>query len=143
MLPRLPIHDLWLQRLSAHTDGGDRTLDVLAFDDHVLVRLGRLEVVSLSAGSRTPFRVRAVSDEVWALIEGAAACHWLDQRPGSPTHGRSHFEALSQPTAVLVPYGVGFGAIAGEDGATLLRLAAEETDPMPGDEVLDWPETVQ
>lgn len=121
----LPIHDLWVRELSiVRSEHGDRT-SVLAFEEHLLGRLGLVEVIRLEPHARVPFRVLGDEDEAWALIQGACTFTWRDERHGSPTSSQTFELACDQPHLVLVPFGVGFGIETGSLGAILLRLASQ------------------
>ncbi len=57
MFSELPIHDLWMRPIRIDGDQAAKVWHVLDFADHVLLRLGALQVVRLPDGSQTPLRV--------------------------------------------------------------------------------------
>jgi mannose-6-phosphate isomerase-like protein (cupin superfamily) len=140
MQDSLPIHDLWMRPVELDTSDKASVWHVLDFDDHILLRLGSLQAVRLPEASRTPFRMHATADEVWALIEGQADCWWHDTRAGSPTAGNTWNMLVDEPTAMLVPFGVGFGAQAVGGPALLLRLTTESERQAEPALTLPWPD---
>ncbi|MGA9192629.1 MAG: hypothetical protein WBZ24_12920 [Anaerolineales bacterium] len=135
-----PIHDLWIRPIALDTIQAASVWHVLAFEDNVLGRFGSLQVIRLPSGSETPFRVHDRSDEVWALIEGRAKCAWQDLRPNSPTRNQVHRAEFTQPTAMLAPFGVAFGAQAIDGPALLLRVMTESEAQPDEARTLEWPE---
>lgn len=130
MTPHVTIHDLYIRELSATDEAGIGRVAILADHDHLLRRFGLCELVTLPVGQTTGLRVRAVADEVWALLEGTVDLAWHDLRSGSPTHGRWMRLTCSQPTLMLVPFGVAFGARGLAERSSMLRLATHaEADP--------------
>ncbi len=125
MLPQSAIHDVYIRELSASDEAGIRRLSILADHDHLLRRFGLSEAVWLVAGQTTGLRVRAVADEVWALMEGSVEFVWHDLRSGSPTRDARLRLTCVQPTLVLAPFGVAFGARGLADRSSLLRLATQ------------------
>jgi dTDP-4-dehydrorhamnose 3,5-epimerase-like enzyme len=135
-----PIHDLWIRPIRLDTIQAASVWHVLAFEDNVLGRFGSLQVIRLPAGVETPFRVHNRSDEVWGLIEGRAKCAWLDLRPNSPTRDQLYRAEFTQPTAMLAPFGVAFGARAVDGTALLLRVMTESEAQPDEARTLEWPE---
>jgi hypothetical protein len=134
-----PIHDLWIHPMETDQYQAADVWHVLGFEDHILRRLGALQIVRLADGSRTPLRLRETSDEVWALIEGKAAFYWEDLRADSPTRDQAHLANFDQPTTMLAPFGVAFGVLAVDGPALLVRLMADsETETGPA-RALPWP----
>ncbi|MGD8554039.1 MAG: hypothetical protein PVJ32_01265 [Anaerolineales bacterium] len=124
MSEALPIHDLFIRQIPAQDELGIRRWIALRDRDHLLRRFGQAEVVQVSPEALPDLQVRSVADEVWALIEGQAEFVWRDQRPESPTHDAEYRAKCTQPTLLLVPFGVAFGfqAIGGQ--ALMLRLSS-------------------
>lgn len=100
------IHDIWVQPLpTVRSDGGThwKLPEGLA---PWLRRYGEAEVVRMASGASLGPRVRRVADEVWALLDGEVDVDLVDERDNSPTRGGSLHIHLSEPTLVLVPFGV-------------------------------------
>ncbi len=132
--PLPPIHDLVVLRLTFEERPSGRHLPLLRWSDHLLRRFALAEAVRIAPGDgEPPLRLRAVADEVWALVEGQVEFVWQDKRPASPTHGARHRLVCREPTAVLAPFGVAFGVRALEAPALLLRLASHEDGEHEGD----------
>ncbi len=130
MQPQAAIHDVYIRELSAAHEPGIRRVTILADYDHLLRRFGLSEAVWLGSGEGTGLRVRAVADELWALLEGSVEFVWHDLRPGSPTRDCWQRLVCTQPTLVLAPVGVAFGARGLAERSFLLRLATHaEVDP--------------
>ncbi len=64
-----PIHDLYLKPLPSSAGAGGMRTSILTDQDHLLRRFGLAEAVRLGVGETTGLRLRAVADEVWALLE--------------------------------------------------------------------------
>ena len=138
MSTQYPIQDLFVKTLAAsQADGLTRWL-ALSDQDHLLRRFGLAEVVRVPAGADTGLRLREVADEVWALIEGQVEFVWRDVRSASPTHDHRHRLTCSQPTLVLVPFGVAFGVRSLNSAALLLRLATHVDGAHQGDRSMPW-----
>lgn len=119
-------------------------LVVLRDEDHLLRRFGQAEVVSLSGGTETDFRLRAVADEVWAALDGRAKFRLIDKRLGSPSFGQSQEVDLDgeQPQALLIPFGVAYSMAAAE-AASLIRLATHADHTHPEDRQLSKAELAE
>lgn len=120
------IHDALVTPLTPDEDG---RLPILAFEDHLLRRFGRVEIVRLNPG--LGFRVlRIKADEVWTLIEGSADLRLEDTRAGSPTSGARQSVVAESPTRVLIPFGVRLH-VSTASAAVLLRVMthSEAEDP--------------
>jgi dTDP-4-dehydrorhamnose 3,5-epimerase-like enzyme len=140
MKERLPIHDLYIRPLEAVQEPGVTRWPTLKESDELLRRFGEAEVIRLEAGRATTYMLRPVADEVWAILEGVVEMHWHDLRPRSPTNGVRHRMTLRQPTLVLAPFGVAFGARALEGAALLARFATHGRDDPESrdDRALEW-----
>ena len=136
-----PIHDLWIRHIVLDKDGAAGVWHVLDFDDHILLRLGALQVVHLPPGAETSVRAYETSDEVWALVGGRVLCVWKDLRADSPTHQNVHVEAVDHPTAMLAPFGVAFGVRAVEGEALLLRLMTSSEQELGAPQTIPWPDS--
>jgi dTDP-4-dehydrorhamnose 3,5-epimerase-like enzyme len=128
-----PISDLYLFPLQL--DEGQ--LALLRRDDHLLRRFGQAEVRRFKAGVQSPFKLRAVADEVWTPLHGVAQFTLIDLRPASPSENQSLEITLDaeQPQALLVPFGVAC-SIATQDGAELLRLTTHADGDHAEDRVI-------
>ncbi len=122
-----PIHDLYIEMLETVAAASWRSLDTYSFDDHLLKRIGLIEIIEVSAGDSLPEFVRAQADELWTLLEGEAAFHWKDHRKESPTFSATHTLAADSPVRVLVPFGVEF-RVSVQSDCTLLRVASHAAD---------------
>jgi hypothetical protein len=137
MQPHTAIHDMYIRELSASPEAGIQRVTILADHDHLLRRFGLSEAVWLASGEVTGLLVRSVADELWALLEGSVEFVWHDLRAGSPTRDRWHRLVCAQPTLVLAPFGVAFGARGLAERSLLLRLATHaEADP--DDTMIPW-----
>jgi hypothetical protein len=137
MQPQTAIHDVYIRELSTSPEAGIQRVTILADHDHLLRRFGLSEAVWLATGEATGLRVRAVADELWALLEGSVEFVWHDLREGSPTRDRWHRLICAQPTLVLAPFGVAFGTRGLAERSMLLRLATHaEVDP--DDAAIPW-----
>ncbi len=137
MQPDLPIHDLFIRPIREIGEGNHRRLVLLADHDHLLRRFGLSEAVWLGAGGDTGLRVRAIADEVWAVVDGSVEFVWHDLRKDSPTFDRWHHLASIEPTLVLAPFGVAFGVRGLAERSLLMRFATHaEADA--GDAELQW-----
>lgn len=139
MPARVAIHDVYIRELSASDEAGIRRMTILADHDHLLRRFGLAETIWLAAGQTTGLTVREVADEVWALLEGSVEFVWHDLRSGSPTRDSWLRLTCTQPTLVLAPFGVAFGARGLVDRTSLLRLATH-ADADPRDASIPWAE---
>jgi dTDP-4-dehydrorhamnose 3,5-epimerase-like enzyme len=117
------IHDLYARPISSFSTELGESWPLLRFEDHLLGRFGLAELVRALPGASAGLRARSAADEIWILIEGTAEIVWRDTRSGSPTQGREDRLEYSEPTLVLVPFGVAFGFRARNGPATLLRIA--------------------
>jgi len=124
----LPIHDLFIRTLERRATSAGSALEVLRFSDHLLRRFGLAEFHVVAEGQSRLAESRAVADEVWALVRGEVEFDWEDQRKSSPTFGRTFRLRATQPTVVLVPFGVAFRIRSLNGEAALVRLASEEDE---------------
>lgn len=140
MPAHIAIHDVYIRELSATDDDGIRRMAILADHDHLLRRFGLSETIWLASGQTTGLRVRAVADELWALLDGSVEFAWHDLRSGSPTQGSWLRLTCTQPTLVLAPFGVAFGARGLGERSSLLRLATH-ADADADDAAFSWDES--
>ncbi len=140
MSEKPPIRDLDIRPLKMTRENGVTRWLALKDSDHRLRRFGEVEIVRLDEGNSTGLVLRPVVDEAWAVLEGVVEALWHDLRPGSPTNGVRHRLILRQPTLLLAPFGVAFGARALEGGALLARLATHSGDDPESrdDTALEW-----
>ena len=122
------IHDLYARPVSSISTELGEVWPLLRFEDHLLRRFGLAELVRAFPGASPRLRARPAADEIWILIEGTAEFVWRDTRSGSPTQGREDRLEYTEPTLVLVPFGVAFGFRAKKGPATLLRIATHTED---------------
>lgn len=132
------IHDLYSRPVSLRTDEQGEHWTLLQFEDHLLRRFGLAELIRSDPEAPSELRMRPVADEIWILIEGQAELAWHDLRPGSPTFGRTDSLSCSEPTLVLVPFGVAFGYHPINGRATLVRLATHAETEGEDIRILPW-----
>ena len=129
------IHDGLVTPLSTSVRPGEEVLPLVAFQDHLLRRFGRAELLRLGDGAE--FNAwREVSDEVWVLADGSAEFVLEDRRPGSPTRGASQIHQLAEPARLLVPFGVHLRILSRSKATLLLRFMTHseiEDRPLPDD----------
>src|SRR3990172_288944 len=94
------VHDALITPLAGTGDG-----TILSFEDHLLRRFGSAQVIRLRPGESFRMR-RALGDEVWAVLEGAAAFQLEDMRPSSPSAGVVQSLKAESPVRLLVPFEV-------------------------------------
>jgi hypothetical protein len=133
MKNKRPIHDLVIRPISIIDETETIRLPVLRFSDHLLRRFGQAEVIRLPPQSEREKRVRWVADEVWTLIEGEVRFNFHDMRSSSPTLDSQDQITFTQPTSVLVPFGVAVHLQTTDRPAALLRIATHEDDELQGD----------
>lgn len=134
----IPIIDLYLKRLVPQQDSGLTAWVPLRDDDHLLRRFGQVEVLRMDPDAGPLCRLRSVADETWALLVGSAEFRWRDSRAASPSNGKTFHLLLDEPTLALVPFGVGFGVRAIEEGTLLVRISSHEDGTHEGDQILAW-----
>ena len=100
------IHDLWVQPLPTSRSTSVTRWKLPEGLAPWLRRYGEAEVIRMAAGAHLAPRVRSVADEVWALLDGEVDVVMQDGREESPTRGARVHLHLSEPTLVLVPFGV-------------------------------------
>jgi hypothetical protein len=125
------IHDVLLTPLPAAQDGRRA---ILGFEDHLLRRFGSAELIRLSPGESF-FVLRAMADEVWVLLDGAAEFELSDKRPISPTGGASQSLRIDSSARLLLPFGVRL-RVRPDPAVSLLRFMShsEREDPsLPSD----------
>ncbi len=127
------IHDGLVTPLSASLYSGMEVLPLVGFQDHLLRRFARAEMVRLREGAEFAV-LREVADEVWVLAEGSAEFQLEDRRPGSPTRGSRQIHRLGEPTRLLVPFGVHVRILSRSNATLLLRFMTHheiEDRPLP------------
>lgn len=134
----IPIHDLYFKRIYPATVQGVTSWVPLRDNDHLLRRFGQIEVVQIGRTASPICRVREVADDVWALIEGSVDLRFKDFRSISPSQGETYSSHADEPFLALVPFGVGFGVGALEEGTLLIRMSTHEDGTHPGDQILAW-----
>jgi hypothetical protein len=124
------IHDGLITPLAPSSRSWGEAMPILAFQDHLLRRFGRIELIRLRDEGEFEGR-RTVADEVWALVEGAADVLLADERQDSPTRGARQSHRLEAPTRLLLPFGVHLRIVARSGAALLLRIMthSEAEDP--------------
>jgi len=127
------IHDGLVAPLSTILRGGVEVLPLVAFQDHLLRRFGRAEIVRLREGAEFTV-LREVADEVWVLVGGSAEFQLDDRRPGSPTRGSRQIIQAGEPARVLVPFGVHARILSRSQATLLVRFmthSESEDRPLP------------
>jgi len=100
------IHDLWVKPLPTSRSPSETRWQLPEGLAPWLRRYGEAEVIRMAAGAHLGPRVRSVADEVWALLDGEIEVVMQDGRDDSPTRGARVHLHLTEPTLVLVPFGV-------------------------------------
>lgn len=131
-----PIHDLIIRPLPSAKVAQGTAIVVLAEDDHLLRRFGHLEILHLERSTPQELAIREVADEAWALLEGRVDFLWQDLRTVSPSHGVRFRQRASEPTLVLVPFGVAFGVQVLSAEAKLVRISTHKPGQHAGDHTL-------
>lgn len=137
------IPDLLIKPLSEREVEGGRLLPLLEFDDHLLRRFGRMELIVLRANARLQPILREVADEVWLTLEGEIEGFWLDRRPNSPSTGICEKHLLPAQSLALVPFGVAFACRTGTEACTLLRVMTHAPDPTEKPSDISWEELLE
>jgi len=124
------IHDGLVTPLAPSSRPWGEAMPIVAFQDHLLRRFGRTELIRLRDQGEFEGR-RRVADEVWALLEGAADVYLEDGRQDSPTRGVRQTQRLDAPTRLLLPFGVHLRIVARSGAALFLRIMthSEAEDP--------------
>lgn len=133
------IHDVLIRPLEVRLPDAGSRITLVRFADHLLYRVGLVEMIKLQPGHLPQLVERSEADEVWALVAGACTFAWVDRREDSPTRGQRQLHSANAPTLVLAPFGVAFG-VATDSEATLVRLATHDEAEDSGTAVLPWPE---
>jgi hypothetical protein len=124
------IFDAVLAPLTPEADG---RLTILAFEDHLLRRFGREEIIRLQPGEA--FRIlRGRADEVWILVDGSADLDLEDTRAVSPTSGERRSIKIVGPTRLLLPFGVRMDLRAVSPTLLLRIMTHSETEDRPSPE---------
>jgi hypothetical protein len=134
----LPIHDLYIRKLEVIEEKTGTRLPILRYDDHLLRRFAYAEMLYLQPVHPDSMRVRAIADEIWALINGKVRFAWHDLRSTSPTQNQKFQFICAEPTLVLVPFGVAFGVEVLDKPAILLRLASHMEGEHSDDRSISW-----
>lgn len=130
------IHDLIIRKL--RTDGNALTL--LKYSDHLLFRIGLIQLRELPPGEITELRLRMESDELWFLLNGDCTFFLHDKRQNSPTVEAIQKHQATSPTMVLAPFGVAIG-FSTEAGCQLLRVATHDHSHDDGGENIARPDS--
>ncbi len=130
------ISDLLIAKLSQQTAQTSTITQLLSFDDHLLRRFGLLELVRKEPEEPLELSVRSVADEFWFLLEGKIKCTARDVRLGSPSEGVEVTFTLSEPSRIMVPFGVAFGWISTDPGSLMLRCTTHSDGDHPDDRVI-------
>ena len=129
------IHDVLIRPLSTN----DGVMELYRYQDHLLPRIGLVEYVELAPHDPGALRLRRQSDELWMLLDGSCTFLWNDRRSESPSNNIVQRFHTSQPTLVLVPFGVAFG-VRTDRTARLIRLAEHDHSEDEGGEKYSWPD---
>ena len=127
------IHDGLVTPLSTSVRPGVEVLPLVAFQDHLMRRFGRAELLRLREGAEFT-AWREVADEVWVLADGSAEFQLEDRRPGSPTRGSRQIHQFAEPARLLVPFGVRLRILSRSKATLLLRFMTHseiEDRPLP------------
>ncbi|MGA9531209.1 MAG: hypothetical protein WBR18_00685 [Anaerolineales bacterium] len=135
----MSVHDALIRPLELERDSGQAHLAIYRFGDHLLHRIGLIELRQIQEDAPYLLRVRSEADELWALVEGDCTFAWVDERDDSPTHGNTQFHTAESPTIVLAPFGVAFG-VRTESTAKLIRLATHDELEDASGVTRPWPE---
>jgi hypothetical protein len=125
------IHDALLTSLASDEAG---RLAVVAFEDHLLRRFGRAEILRLRPGEGFAV-LRVMADEVWTLIEGSAQLELEDTRAASPTTGARHSTKMDTPARLLLPFGVRLHVRATSPALLLRIMTHSDAEDPPAAEV--------
>ena len=131
MQTTLSIPDVSVFRLQE----SERGVIVLRDEDHLLRRFGQFEIVTIEGDDS--YRLRAVADEIWAILEGEAKVELVDLREGSPSFANIlELEFHSEEKqGVLVPFGVA-SRFRVESSAKLAKVSTHMDGEHPEDESL-------
>jgi hypothetical protein len=134
------IQDLLIKSLPTQTIEGVDTVPLLAFDDHLLRRFGRMEWIHLQPESRSQPFLRQVADEIWIVLSGGVDAYWHDRRLDSPTLGVHEHRYLDANSFLLLPFGIAFGCQTGHGESTLLRVMTHDPDSTDDARAVAWEE---
>lgn len=132
-----PIHDMLLRPLPGREGVWSRHWPLPDWDGPWLRRYGEAEVIRLRPGGALPDRLRRLADEVWALIAGEIELMAVDRRPDSPTRDAELRLHVTDPTLILIPFGVALRLKAAGRGAWVIRMAthSEAEDPVAAGDI--------
>ena len=111
---------------------------MLTFQDHLLRRFGELELVTKAKGDPQALHIRTRADEIWFLLDGSIHCLMRDLRPGSPSENIELELELSEPSRLLIPFGVAFGWQALSDSSLMLRLSTHAGEQPDDEREIPW-----
>jgi hypothetical protein len=123
------ISDLLIKSLPDQELPGGTLRTLLQFDDHLLRRFGRMDLIDLHPEGELEPVLRQAADEIWIIVRGEVEGFWKDQRPNSPTFGLHEKHRLQAHSLALLPFGVAFACRAGSAGCLLLRVMTHAFDP--------------
>lgn len=112
-------------------------LILLKDEDHLLRRFGQAEVRQVSEQDGEFFTIRAVADEIWALLDGSAKVILIDKRSKSPTEDQAlklRFDE-EERNGVLIPSGVAY-TIFSDEAARLMRICTHADGTHDEDQIL-------
>ena len=133
MQTTLSIPDVSVFRLQE----SERGVIVLRDEDHLLRRFGQFEIVNIKGDEHGGYQLRAVADEIWAILEGEAKVELVDLREGSPSFASIlELELHSEEKqGVLVPFDVA-SRFRAESSAKLAKVSTHMDGEHPEDESL-------
>jgi len=137
------ISDLLIKSLPEQELQGGTLRTLLQFDDYLLRRFGRLDLIDLGPEGKLEPVLRQAADEIWIIIRGELEGFWKDQRPNSPTFRVRESHRLQSSSLALLPFGVAFACRAGTAGCTLLRVMTHAIDPKAETSVISWEELLE
>lgn len=112
-------------------------LILLKDEDHLLRRFGQAEVRQVTQQDGENFTIRAVADEIWALLDGSANVILIDKRAKSPTEDHAlklRFDE-EELKGVLIPAGVAY-AVFSDKAARLMRICTHADGTHDEDQIL-------
>lgn len=115
----------------------ENRLILLKDEDHLLRRFGQAEVRQVSEQDGEFFTIRAIADEIWALLDGNANVILIDKRAKSPTEDQALKLRFDEEKlkGVLIPAGVAY-AIFADEAARLMRICTHADGTHDEDQIL-------
>ncbi len=106
-------------------------------EDHLLRRFGQVEVRKFPNIVTTDFVIRAVADEIWAVITGGLGITLVDRRQDSPTQNQSLKIAIMSENSqgLLIPFGIAY-SIKADEHSLALRVTTHSDGTHPEDQSL-------